>query len=144
MTDPIQPQGRYPLTMTIRRAGSSGFMSPSSIATQTFWAETLLESDAEGEATVIKANVQPGIITHWHSHPRGQFLLVLDGVGYVQKRGGNVEEVQAGDSVWFAPDEQHWHGATPRSSFTYISVQAVKHSKTSDWFEPVNTHGDAS
>lgn len=144
MSRTIQPQGRHPARMTIRRAGTSGFMTPGTIATSPFWAESLLDSAFEGENTVIKANVLPGIITHWHSHPRGQFLLVLDGVGLVQSRSGPVEEVRAGDSVWFAPDEQHWHGATPHSCFTYISVQAVQDSKTSDWFEPVETEGDAA
>jgi quercetin dioxygenase-like cupin family protein len=144
MSDPIQPKGSHPACMTIRRAGKAGFMTPNTIATGLFWAETLLESACEGENTVIKANVLPGIITHWHSHPRGQFLLVLDGVGLVQSRGGAVEEVRAGDSIWFAPDEQHWHGAAAHSCFTYISVQAVKDSKTSDWFEPVAHQGDAA
>lgn len=144
MSHPIQPKGNLPASMTIRIAGQSGFMTPDTVATGPFWAETLLESAIEGENTVIKANVLPGVITRWHSHPRGQFLLVLDGVGLVQKRGGAVEEVRAGDSVWFAPDEQHWHGATPNSAFTYITVQAVKDAKTSDWFEPVEQQGNAA
>jgi quercetin dioxygenase-like cupin family protein len=31
----------------------------------------------------------------------------------VQRLGGPVEEIRPGDVVWFEPEEQHWHGASP-------------------------------
>jgi hypothetical protein len=30
--------------------------------------------------------------------------------------GGPIEEVRAGDIVWFAPGERHWHGASPTTA----------------------------
>ncbi len=33
----------------------------------------------------VHAYVEPGVITNWHTHPRGQFLYVLSGVGFAQR-----------------------------------------------------------
>ena len=51
--------------------------------------------------------------TAWHSHPRGQVLVVTDGVGLVQARGGQVQVIRQGDVIWTPPGEEHWHGAAP-------------------------------
>jgi len=87
----------------------------------------------------MRAHVDPGIITHWHTHPRGQMLYVLSGVGRAQRDGGPVEEIRAGDCVWFAPNERPWHGAAINSAFAYFSVQAVHQGTAVHWMEPVST-----
>ena len=42
---------------------------------------------------------EPGARTAWHSHPRGQILIVTAGTGRVQPWGGPIEEIRAGDVV---------------------------------------------
>ncbi|QND54294.1 cupin domain-containing protein [Phyllobacterium sp. 628] len=133
-----------PPEMTIRRNGAAIGRAPDGISTAPFWAEILLESEHEGENTVMRAMVDPDVITHWHTHPRGQFLYVLSGVGLAQRDGGPVEEIRAGDCVWFAPDERHWHGATPTSTFSYVSIQAVHNGKSVHWLEPIEREGARS
>ncbi|MFH9421941.1 cupin domain-containing protein [Streptomyces sp. NPDC017529] len=54
-----------------------------------------------------------------HPHPPGQVLYVTEGVGLVRRRGGPVERVRAGDTVWTGPDEWHWHGAAPGTFMTH-------------------------
>jgi quercetin dioxygenase-like cupin family protein len=68
-----------------------------------------------GDARVGGATVtfEPGARTAWHTHPLGQTLLVLTGLGRVQREGGPIEEIRPGDIVWFPPGEKHWHGAAP-------------------------------
>jgi quercetin dioxygenase-like cupin family protein len=56
---------------------------------------------------------EPGARTAWHTHPAGQTLIVISGVGRVQREGGPIEEIRPGDVVWFEPDEKHWHGPKP-------------------------------
>jgi quercetin dioxygenase-like cupin family protein len=63
----------------------------------------------------------PGARTAWHTHPVGQTIFVTEGVGLVQREGGPVEEVRPGDRVFFEPDENHWHGATPGHFHTQIA-----------------------
>lgn len=138
-TNPLSPLDHAnPRQMTIRRPGTlAATPSPDGISTAPFWVEMLLESSIEGENTAMRATLDPGVTTRWHSHPRGQLLYVLSGVGQVQRHGDEIKEVRAGDAIWFAPDEIHWHGAHPDSPFSYISIQAVANGAAVSWFEDV-------
>jgi quercetin dioxygenase-like cupin family protein len=79
----------------------------------------------------------PGARTHWHTHPLGQTLIVTAGLGWAQRFGGPIEEIRPGDVVWFAPNEKHWHGATPTTALTHIAIQERLNGKVVDWLEPV-------
>jgi quercetin dioxygenase-like cupin family protein len=65
----------------------------------------------------------PGARSAWHSHPYGQILHVLEGVGRVQVEGGPLHEVRPGDTVLTLPGEYHWHGAAPGHFMTHIAMQ---------------------
>lgn len=52
----------------------------------------------------------------------GQTLIVTFGCGRVQREGGPIEEIRAGDIVWFSPGEKHWHGAAPTTAVTHIAI----------------------
>jgi len=67
----------------------------------------------------------PGARTAWHTHPFGQTIYVTAGLGRCQRRGGPVEEIRPGDRVFFEPDEDHWHGATPNRFMTHLAMQSV-------------------
>ncbi|TPL98062.1 cupin domain-containing protein [Mesorhizobium sp. B2-3-11] len=86
------------------------------------------------------ANVtfEPGARTAWHTHPLGQTLVVLSGVGRVQRWGGPIEEIRPGDVVWFVPGEKHWHGAAPQTAMTHLAMQEVQDGKVVDWMEKVS------
>lgn len=128
---------RNPTAMVVRRAGEAATPSPAGIANRPFKVEWLLESRQDGELTAMRAALRPGTITRWHSHPRGQILLVLAGMGNCQAEGEPVRVLEAGDSVWFPPSLRHWHGASPTSSFSYVSIQGIADGSAADWFEPV-------
>jgi len=80
----------------------------------------------------------PGARTAWHTHPLGQTLIVTSGVGWTQREGGSIEEIRPGDVVWFAPNEKHWHGATPSAAMTHIAVQEALNGKVVEWMEHVS------
>jgi quercetin dioxygenase-like cupin family protein len=67
----------------------------------------------------------PGARTAWHTHPNGQTIYVLDGVGLAQRRGGPVEVIRPGDRVFFEPGEEHWHGAAATRFMTHIAMLEV-------------------
>ncbi|KQV31519.1 cupin [Rhizobium sp. Root1203] len=125
-----------PDRMTIRRPGNA-VRSPQGAGTAPFWVEMLLEGSADGENTAMRASLEPGTITSWHTHPRGQLLYVLAGKGLAQRDGAHVEELRTGDAVWFAAGEKHWHGAAADSPFSYVSIQAAEAGRFVDWLEPV-------
>ncbi len=65
----------------------------------------------------------PGARTAWHTHPHGQTIWVLEGVGLAQRQAGPVEVIRPGDRVFFEPGERHWHGAAPTRFMTHIAMQ---------------------
>jgi quercetin dioxygenase-like cupin family protein len=125
--------------MEITRIGSqpSG-IGPADWFTGTVRIDPLFQ--APDPALVVGANVtfEPGARTAWHTHPLGQTLIVTAGCGWVQREGGTIEEVHPGDVVWFAPEEKHWHGATPAMGMTHIAIQERLNGKVVDWMEHVS------
>ncbi|MFL5846931.1 MAG: cupin domain-containing protein [Solirubrobacteraceae bacterium] len=65
----------------------------------------------------------PGARTTWHVHPLGQTIFVTEGIGLCQREGGPIEEIRPGDSVFFEPGENHWHGAAPNRFMVHIAMQ---------------------
>ena len=65
----------------------------------------------------------PGARTAWHTHPHGQTIYVVEGVGVCQREGGTVELIRPGDRVFFEPGENHWHGASPSRFMAHIAMQ---------------------
>lgn len=81
---------------------------------------------------------EPGARTAWHTHPLGQTLIVVSGLGWVQREGGPKEEIRPGDAVWFEPGEKHWHGASATVAMSHIAVQESLEGKAVDWLEHVS------
>jgi quercetin dioxygenase-like cupin family protein len=81
---------------------------------------------------------EPGARTAWHTHPLGQTLIVMTGLGLVQREGGPVEQIRPGDVVWFAPGEKHWHGASPTTAMSHIAIQEKLNGSPVDWMEQVS------
>jgi quercetin dioxygenase-like cupin family protein len=63
---------------------------------------------------------------------------VTAGCGRVQRWGGPIEEIRPGDVVSIAPDEKHWHGATPTTAMTHSAIVEQLDGKTVDWMEKVS------
>lgn len=135
------PQKQATLSTSVHRAGSATVRSPEGIATASFWVEMLVEGSKDGDLTAMRAILDPGTITRWHTHPEGQILYVLSGVGLAQRDDEPVEELRAGDCITFAPGERHWHGAAPESTFSYISIQGMKDGSAVAWLEAVEQDG---
>ena len=80
---------------------------------------------------------EPSARTAWHTHPRGQILIVTAGCGLVQSWEGPIEPIRPGDVVWCPLGEKHWHGATPTTAMTHIAITEQLDGKTVDWMEKV-------
>lgn len=85
----------------------------------------------------VTVTFEPGARTAWYTHPLGQTLIVTHGCGWDQREGRPVEEIRAGDIVWFAPGEKHWHGATATSAMTHIAMAEALDGGNVDWLEQV-------
>ena len=69
----------------------------------------------------ILVKFEPGARTHWHRHPAGQYLYVVEGSGLTQRRGGEVEALAPGDCLYAAPGEEHWHGAGLSTGVSHLA-----------------------
>jgi quercetin dioxygenase-like cupin family protein len=79
----------------------------------------------------------PGARSAWHTHPLGQTLIVISGVGWHRCEGEPREEMRAGDIVWCEPGRRHWHGATPDAAMSHIALQEALDGKVVTWMEKV-------
>ncbi len=81
---------------------------------------------------------EAGARTAWHTHPRGQTLIVTAGIGRVQRWGDPAEEIRPGDIVWIPPGVKHWHGAAPNAAMTHVALAEALDGRTVDWEEQVS------
>lgn len=81
---------------------------------------------------------EPAARTAWHTHPLGQTLIVTSGLGWTQSEGGPIEEIRPGDVISFPPNLRHWHGATPTTAMTHISITEYQNGKNVEWLEKVS------
>jgi quercetin dioxygenase-like cupin family protein len=124
--------------MDIKRNGTqpSG-KGPSDWFTGTVRIDPVFAANDARRAAAASVTFEPGARTAWHTHPRGQTLIVTAGFGLVQREGGPIEEIRPGDVVWFEPGEKHWHGASPMTAMTHIAIQEHLDGKVVDWMEHV-------
>ncbi|ARM88746.1 cupin 2 domain-containing protein [Rhizobium sp. CIAT894] len=124
--------------MNIKRSGSQpSARGPSDWFTGSVRIDPLFAVTGPARAAGASVTFEPGARTAWHTHPLGQTLIVTSGCGRVQRDGGPVEEIHAGDVVWFSPGERHWHGASPTTAMTHIAIQEQLDGKVVDWMEHV-------
>ena len=76
-----------------------------------------------------------GIYNAWHSHEGGQILIVTDGTGYHQIKGGQVEELHVGDVAFCPPDTTHWHGGSLYGTFAHIAINTNPEKPGVTWYE---------
>jgi quercetin dioxygenase-like cupin family protein len=100
--------------------------------------DPLFEAPEPARSRAASVTFEPGARTAWHTHPLGQTLIVTSGLGWAQREGEPLEEIRPGDVVWFAPNEKHWHGATPTTAMTHIAVHEALDGKTVEWMEHVS------
>lgn len=98
--------------------------------TGTIWLNELSKPDSIFNFSVAQAVYAPGSKLDWHIHPGGQILLITDGTGYYQEKGKPVRIVHKGDVIKCAPGVEHWHGATPNSTFAYVAISPSEKGKT--------------
>ncbi len=100
--------------------------------------DPLLATTPPARATGAAVTFEPGARTAWHTHPLGQTLIVISGMGWVQREGEKRQTIHPGDVVWILPGERHWHGATATTGMTHIAIQEALDGKAVDWMEHVN------
>jgi quercetin dioxygenase-like cupin family protein len=124
--------------MEIKRNGSQpSFKGPADWFTGAVRVDAPFQGPGPARVGVGTVTFEPGARAAWHTHPFGQILIVTAGFGWAQREGGPIEEIRAGDVVWFEPGEKHWHGATATTAVTHIAITESLDGKNADWMEHV-------
>jgi len=111
--------------MEITRGGPETAAGPSDWFTGAVFIDAVAAPAGGSRLSASSVHFTPGARTAWHTHPNGQTIFVVEGLGRAQRRGGPVEEIRPGDRVFFEPGEEHWHGAAPDRFMTHLAMLEV-------------------
>ena len=99
--------------------------------------QPLLAKDKNNEFALGSVTFEPGARTNWHTHPRGQVLVVTEGEGFYQEEGKSAQVLKKGDVVNIPENIVHWHGASANSQLVHIAITNYKGDKNVVWLKPV-------
>ena len=125
--------------MQIIKSGSRPTRKASSeYFTGNVWQDPIIDADETARVRALKVSFEPEARTAWHTHPLGQTLHVINGVGLIGLRNEAPQLIKAGDTVWIPPGEEHWHGASATNSLTHIAIQEALDGSIADWLDKVS------
>lgn len=123
----------------VTRAGSQpSAVGPADYFTGRVRVDPVWPANAQINASGGMVTFEPGARSAWHTHPAGQRLVVMSGVGLTQEWGKPAQEIRAGDTVWCPPGVKHWHGAAPTTAMIHLAVTGTVNGKNVEWMEKVS------
>lgn len=124
---------------TIKRSGSQpSAKGPNEWFTGSARIDPLFSATEPSRVSGALVTFEPGARTAWHTHPLGQNLIVVSGLGWTQCEGGKKTEIRPGDVISCPPGHKHWHGATSTTGMSHIAIQEALNGKPVDWLEKVS------
>ncbi len=126
-------------TQQISRAGTQTSVTGSAdYFTGQVRVDPLFPASSEINASAAYVIFEPGARSAWHTHPAGQRLVVVSGVGLTQEWGKPVQHIHPGDVVICPPGVKHWHGATATAAMTHLAMSGAVDGKSVEWLEHVS------
>ena len=100
--------------------------------------QTLLARNKNNDFVLGSVTFEPGARTHWHSHPKGQVLIVTAGIGWYQEKGKSAQSIKKGDVVNIPENIEHWHGASAAHKMVHIAITNYEGETNVVWLRPVS------
>jgi len=97
----------------------------------------LVAKDKNNRFSAGAVTFEKGARTHWHTHPKGQVLMVTEGSGLYQEKGKPAQAIRRGEVVNIPENTEHWHGATADTPMTHIAITNFKDEVQVTWLKPV-------
>ena len=120
--------------MQITRNGGDTNAGPGDWFTGAVYVDPIAVPSGASRVSASSVHFTPGARTAWHTHPNGQTIYVVEGVGLTQRRDGPIEVIRPGDRVFFEPGEDHWHGAAPSRFMTHVAMlQVDEEGNNAEW-----------
>lgn len=102
------------------------------------WVLRMFAADSTFNCAVGNVTFEPKSRSNWHKHPGGQILLAIDGVGYYQEKGKELQVLRPGDTVKCPPNIEHWHGAAHDDWFVQLAITAEHSEGRVVWLNAVS------
>jgi quercetin dioxygenase-like cupin family protein len=126
-------------TQEITRAGAQASAAgPADYFTGRVRVDPVWAADASINTSGAWVTFEPGARSAWHTHPAGQRLVVLSGVGLTQEWGKPVQVIRPGDVIACPPGVKHWHGAGATTAMTHLAVTGTAGGTNVTWMEKVS------
>lgn len=123
----------------INRAGTQASVTGSAeYFTGLVRVDPLFPASSEINASAAYVTFEPGARSAWHTHPAGQRLVVVSGIGLTQEWGKPVQHIHPGDVVICPPGVKHWHGAAATTAMTHLAMSGAVDGKSVEWLEHVS------
>lgn len=97
----------------------------------------LLAKDKNNEFAIGNVTFEPGARTNWHTHPKGQVLIITEGEGFYQEKGKPAQALKKDEVINIPENLEHWHGASASSKFVHIAITNFKGDANVVWLQPV-------
>ena len=96
---------------------------PEAWFTGVVWMDIVVEPTAPAHGQAVLVTYAPEARTAWHTHPLGQTLYVVSGIGWIQTEGEAARPIRSGDVVVIPAGENHWHGAEAGHTMVHLALQ---------------------
>ncbi len=131
--------GAVDTAQQITRAGAQASVpGPADFFTGRARIDPVWPADKNINASGGLVTFEPGARSAWHTHPAGQRLVVVSGVGLTQEWGKPIQEIRPGDVIWCPPGVKHWHGAGPTTAMTHLAISGTLDGSAVTWMEKVS------
>ncbi|MEO8404531.1 MAG: cupin domain-containing protein [Chitinophagaceae bacterium] len=98
----------------------------------------LLARDKNNDFAIGNVTFEPGARTNWHTHPKGQVLVITEGKGFYQEKGKPAQHIHKGEVINIPENTEHWHGASADSSMVHLAITNFKGDENVVWLQPVS------
>ncbi|MCE6991242.1 cupin domain-containing protein [Dyadobacter sp. CY323] len=110
---------------------------PDSYFTGNAFLTPLIAKDKNNDFLMGSVTFEPGARTIWHTHPRGQVLIVTEGNGFYQEKGKTARPIKKGDVINIPENTEHWHGAAANTKMVHIAITNYEGETNVVWLKPV-------
>lgn len=122
----------------IKQGSLGGFKGDSKIFSGEVNVEMMFETNEWRDFSGGLVKFSPKARSAWHTHPKGQTLIVVDGTIITGTQSGIVQVAHKGDVISCPPNVRHFHGAMPTQSGSHIALTSAIDGTNVVWGEKVS------
>lgn len=100
--------------------------------------QLLLTKDKNNDFIIGSVTFEAGARTNWHTHPKGQVLIITEGIGLFQEKDSPAKSIKKGDIINIPENIEHWHGASADTRMVHIAITNYEGEVNAVWLNPVS------